>query len=116
MLTNRTIDYNRPDIMLINIFAKTAHIIEIGVPLTHNNIKKTEIEKQRKYEELAIQLKNIWKLSKVTIHPITISAEGVVSKQLTKTIEELALPSSIARIGQKAILLQTFHIVRKFLN
>ena len=69
-----------------------------------------------KYEELAIQLKNIWKLSNVTIHPIIISVEGVVSKQLTKTIEELALPSSIARIGQKAILLQTCHIVRKFLN
>ena len=101
--------------MLINILAKTAQIIEIGVPLTHN-IKKTEIEKQRKYEELAIQLKNIWKLSKVTIHPIIISVEGVVSKQLTKTIEELALASSIARIGQKAILLQSCHIVRKFLN
>ena len=42
--------------MLINILAKTAQIIEIGVPLTHN-IKKTEIEKQRKYEELAIQKK-----------------------------------------------------------
>ena len=115
VLTDRTIDYNRPDIMLINILAKTAQIIEIGVPLTHNT-KKTEIEKQRKYEELAIQLKNIWKLSNVTIHPIIISVEGVVSKQLTKTIEELALPSSIARIGQKAILLQTCHIVRKFLN
>ena len=51
--------------MLINILEKTALIIEIGVPLTHN-IKKVEIEKQRKYEELAIQLKNIWKLSKVT--------------------------------------------------
>ena len=41
--------------------------------------------------------KNIWKLSNVTIHPIIISVEGVVSKQLTKTIEELALPSSIAK-------------------
>ena len=65
--------------MLINILAKTAQIIEIGAPLTHNT-KKTEIEKQRKYEELAIQLKNSWKLSNVTIHPIIISAEGVVSK------------------------------------
>ena len=35
----RTIDYNRPDIMLINILAKTAQIIEIGVPLTHNTKK-----------------------------------------------------------------------------
>ena len=99
--------------MLINILAKTAHINEIGVPLTHNT-KKTEIEKPRKYEELAIQLKNIWKLSKVTIHPIIISTEGGVSKQLTKTIEELGLPSSIARIDQKVILHHTYHIVHKF--
>ena len=38
------------------------------------------------------------------------------NNKLTKTIEELALASSIARIGQKAILLQSCHIVRKFLN
>ena len=111
MLTDKSIDFNRPDILLINIETKTALIIDIGVPLTYN-IKKTEMEKQRKYEELAIQFKNIWKLNnKVTRHPIVISANGVVSKKLSKTIEELAIPSNMVRIGQKAILLQTYHIV-----
>ena len=80
IINNKKIDYNRPDILLINTETKIALLIDIGVPLTHN-IKKTEIDKQMKYEELAIQLKNIWKLNKgTTIHPIVISAEGVASK------------------------------------
>ena len=74
------------------------------------------MEKQSKYEELAIHFKNIRKLNKVTINSIVISAEGVVSKKLSKTIEELAIPSNILRVSQKTILLQTCHIVRKFLN
>ena len=47
VLTDKTIDHNRPDSLLHCIETKTALIIDIGVPLTHN-IKKTEIEKQRK--------------------------------------------------------------------
>ena len=80
ILTDRIIDYNRPDILLINNTAQTAIIVEIGVPLTHN-LKKTEIEKKKKYE-LATQLKTIWKLSMVTICPLVMSAEGVVLIQL----------------------------------
>ena len=79
-------------------------------------MKKTEAEKMAKYEELAFQLKSIWKLERVVIVPIIISAEGVISKKTTKNIEKLAVNKNILRVGQKAVLLQTCHIVRKFLN
>ena len=115
ILTDRTIDYNRPDILLINNTSQTAIIVEIGVPLTHN-LKKTEIEKKNKYEELATQLKTIWKLGMVTICPLVMSAEGVVSSYFDKNIEKLGLPNTISRQAQKAIILQTCHIVRKFHN
>ena len=115
MLTDKTIDYNRPDILLINIETKTALIIDIGVPLTHN-IMKTEMEKQRKYEELALQLKHFWKLNEVTIHPRAVSAEGVVYKKTVQVHRGTCHIINIVRISQKVILLQICHIVRKFLN
>uniref|UniRef100_A0A8D8SNB9 Uncharacterized protein n=1 Tax=Cacopsylla melanoneura TaxID=428564 RepID=A0A8D8SNB9_9HEMI len=52
ILTNKTVAYNRPDIVLINKQDNTAIIIDITVPLTHNILKslKTEMEKITKYE------------------------------------------------------------------
>ena len=80
-------------------------------------MKKTEAEKMAKYEELAFQLKSIWKLERVVIVPIIISTEGVIStKTTTNNIEKLAVNKNILRVGQKAVLLQTCHLVRKFLN
>ena len=115
VFTDKSIDYNRPDILLINNNTRTATIVEIGVPLTHN-LNKIEIEKKHKYEELAFQLKNIWKLNHVSIYPLVMSTEGVVSKTFHFNIEKLQLNPNIFTIGQRAILLQTCHILRKFLN
>ena len=112
---DKSIDYNRPDILLINNNTPIATIVEIGVPLTHN-LNKIEIEKKHKYKELAFQLKNIRKLNHVSIYPSVMSAEGVVSKTFHYNIEKLQLNPNIFTIGQRAILLQTCHIVRKFLN
>ena len=79
-------------------------------------MKKTETEKTAKYEKLAFQLKSMWKLERVIIIPIVISAEGVVSKKTSKNIEKLAVNKNILRVGQIAVLLQTCYIVRTFLN
>ena len=78
VFTDKSIDYNGPDILLINNKTRTATIIEIGVPLTHN-LNKIEIEEKYKFEEHAFQLNNIWKLHHVSIYPLVMSAEGVVS-------------------------------------
>ena len=48
MLTDRTIAYNRPDILLVDLNTRSGILIDIAVPLTHN-IKKTESEKRNKY-------------------------------------------------------------------
>ncbi|MBZ5796461.1 hypothetical protein K8353_40995, partial [Burkholderia contaminans] len=56
IITDRTVDFNRPDIVLINKQQRRGIIIDIAVPLTHN-IQKTEREKITKYENLAIELK-----------------------------------------------------------
>ena len=115
MLTDRTIVYNRPDILLVDLNTGSGILIDIAVPLTHN-IKKIESEKRIEYEELAWQIKDIWKLERVSIYPLVISVEGVVLYNFNKNIEKLGLPNTILKHAQKATLLQTCHIMRKFLN
>ncbi|KAJ8961398.1 hypothetical protein NQ318_014643 [Aromia moschata] len=90
-------------------------IIDIAVPLTHN-IQKTEREKIAKYENLSIVLKRLWKLEKVEMYALVISVEGVMTTRFAKNIAALGLSYNIIRNGQKAVVLQTCHIVRKVLG
>ena len=71
------VDLNRPDIVLIE--NKIALVIDIAFPLNHN-LPKTGAEKTVKCENLALEIKNVWKLKHVSIYSLVISAEGVVTK------------------------------------
>jgi hypothetical protein len=113
--TDQTVANNRPDIVVIDKTNHTAKIIDIAIPLTHN-IESTEAEKIRKYEDLAIQIKNIWKLSNVSIHPIVMSIEGVMSNNFKSNLKEIGVQEYHHKTAQKIAILQTCHIVRKFLN
>ena len=115
ILTDRTVDFNRPDLILINKKEKNAIIIDVAVPLSHN-VKKTENEKRSKYDNLRFEIKRLWKLNEVTIYPVVISAEGMVSTDLRDIFSALNIPTIILVESQKAVLLQTCHIIRKFLN
>lgn len=113
--TDKSVDFNRPDILLIEKSNKRAVIIDIACPLTHN-ILKTEAEKISKYENLSMELKRCWALESVRIIPIVISATGVLSKRMPINLQTLELPLSILPAIQKAVILQTCHMVRKFLG
>jgi len=115
ILTDKTIDFNRPDLILINKKEKSAIIIDVAVPLSHN-IKKTENEKRSKYDNLRWEIKRLWRLNEVVIYPVVISAEGIVSTNLKDIFKALDIPRNILVASQKAVLLQTCHIIRKFLN
>uniref|UniRef100_A0A8D8TVF2 Uncharacterized protein n=1 Tax=Cacopsylla melanoneura TaxID=428564 RepID=A0A8D8TVF2_9HEMI len=110
MLSDRSIAHNS------NKREKYAYIIDIAIPLTHN-ITKTEAEKVTKYEDLKEEIKRIWKLNKVDIVPNVISSEGgVISRSLAKHLKTVKIKTTYQRDMQKAILLQTTHLIRKFLN
>lgn len=115
IITDRTVDFNRPDIVIIDKTNKSATLVDIGCPLT-NNLQKTEREKVIKYQNLAIEIRHIWELNDVRIIPIIISATGVVTKHFVKHLDQLNIPKGLIKTIQKAAILQTCHIVRKFLN
>lgn len=115
LLTDRTIGANRPDITLVDRRSKSAVLIDVAVPNT-NNLKNTYNEKVNKYRELAQEVKALWRLDKVTILPIVISATGVVPVSLLGALEQLNMTVKELRQIQKAVILSTCNITRSFLN
>ncbi|XP_064076354.1 uncharacterized protein LOC135194637 [Vanessa tameamea] len=115
ILTDKTIHYNRPDITLVNKSSKIAYLIDVSVPNTHN-LLKTITEKINKYTELKEEIIRIWNLNKVFIVPIVLSTTGVIPKHLHQSLKILDLPPLTYITMQKAAILNTCRIVRKFLE
>lgn len=115
ILTDRTIHYNRPDITLQDKNNKVTYIIDIAVPNTHN-IQKTFTEKMTKYTELKEEIVRIWKQKKAYIVPIIISTTGVVPNHIHNSLKLLDLKDNIFISLQKAAILNTCRIVRKFMQ
>ena len=82
---------------------KTALVIAIAVPLTHTLIR-TEAEKIKKKNNLAVEIKNICKLNNLSIYSSAISAGGVVTKNFLKHLKNTDLTKNILRVGQKALI------------
>jgi hypothetical protein len=70
---------NRPDAVFIDRENKTALIIDTAVPLTHA-FPNIDARKITKSENLAPEIKKIWKLNDESIYTLAISAEGVVTR------------------------------------
>ncbi|CAD7002869.1 unnamed protein product [Ceratitis capitata] len=114
ILTDHPTAHNRPDILLIEKRDKRALLIDIGVPNTHN-LQECYTEKCKKYHSLAYEIKDMWRLQNVEIIPIIVSSTGVIPKTLNKSLDKLEMMEKRHAI-QKAVILSTTTIVRKFLN
>jgi ribosomal protein L28 len=75
---------------------KRFRLIDVAVPLS-SNMQSTFIEKKRKYEELAIQTKRMWKTENAEIIPIIISSTGLVHVELQNNIKKLGLKEHVIR-------------------
>lgn len=115
IITDKPVAHNRPDIVLIDELNKQGLLIDIAVPLTHN-LEETEKTKLIKYQDLAVEIKNVWKLKKVTVIPLVISVEGVITKNFKKNLELLGIKQNFSFLLQKTCILHTCRIVRQFLN
>ncbi|KAL0838863.1 hypothetical protein ABMA28_016889 [Loxostege sticticalis] len=115
ILTDKTIYCNRPDITLLDKTHKIAYLIDVAVPNTHN-IKKAITDKIHKYSELKEEIIRIWNLDKVYIVPLVLSSTGVIPKHLHHSIKLLDLPQNAYITMQKAAILNTCRIVRRFLQ
>jgi len=81
LLTNKIIHSNQPDILLGDKTNKEAALINKGIPLTYN-LQDTITEKQRKYQELAFEIRQQLQRNKIAIHLVFL-AMGVIPNKLT---------------------------------
>jgi hypothetical protein len=109
IITDKTIPFNRPDITLTNKKTKNMFLIGIAIPNTHN-LAKTITEKEKKYEELANEIRVMPKQDAVQVVPIVISATGIIPKSLSQSLKRLNLhPNTYIQI-QKVVILGTCSI------
>jgi hypothetical protein len=115
IVTDRAVEANRPDLVLFDKKAQTATIIDIAIP-SDAHVVSTIANKRRKYQPLAVELKDIYKLRSVEIVPVVVSVNGLVTKEWSAAKEKLHLKDKHVRVMQKAAILGTSNIVRKVLS
>jgi hypothetical protein len=85
------------------------------VPNTHNLINSCK-EKINKYQQLAEEIKRLWKQQMVQVVQVIISATGVIPKCLFDSLKTLDLSKNIYINMQKEVILGTCHLTRKFMS
>jgi hypothetical protein len=99
----------------MNNKTKNTFLIDTAVPNTHN-LAKTITDKQNKYQELANEIRAMWKQNAAQVIPIVISSTGVIPESLPQNLKKLNLhPNTYIQV-QKSVILGTCSIVRNFLN
>ncbi|XP_044757776.1 uncharacterized protein LOC123315935 [Coccinella septempunctata] len=115
MVTDRPVANNRPDIVLLNKREKSCVIIDITVP-SDDNISRAYTEKLTKYFDLSFELKEMYRLKKISIIPLVMSVNGLVEEHLVDNTKLLELDSYVVSSAQKEVILGTTRIVRRFLH
>ncbi|XP_075985623.1 uncharacterized protein LOC142982824 [Anticarsia gemmatalis] len=114
IITDRTIIANKPDIVVVDRSERVAVIVDITVP-HDENLVKAEKDKEVKYLDLAHEIVDMWDVDSAIIVPIVVSVNGLIAKSLDQHLRRLALGSWVKGLMQKAVLLGTARIVRRFL-
>ena len=89
------------------------YIIDVAIPGDARIVQK-EQEKIEKYQHLKVEVERLWE-RKATVVPVVIGALGAVPKGLTKHLKTLGIDKISPAQLQKAALLGTAHILRKYL-
>jgi hypothetical protein len=115
LITDKTVHNNRPYINLVDKVSKTVYFIDIAIPNNHS-LRAKYAEKQAKFSELSIEIKVQWKMDTVATIPVALSTNGIIPKTLHKALNTLSLhPNTFIEL-QKATILNTCSVVRKFLK
>ncbi|KAF2895313.1 hypothetical protein ILUMI_10868 [Ignelater luminosus] len=110
-----SIDYIRRHDNVAKIEHKRTYLVEIAVPLT-NNLQRKHTEKIQRYIELAAEIKDMWEQREVKIMAVILSTTAVIPHALHRAIQQLQIPEMIYKEMQKAVILDTCALTRKFLQ
>jgi len=109
--TDKHLAHNIPDITVVE--KKQVWLVDVAIP-GDSRIQQKEVEKITKYQDLKIEVERLWE-RKATVIPVVIGALGAIPRDLTKHLNTLGLDRITPSQLQKAALLGTAHILRKYL-
>ena len=87
-------------------------VVDVAIP-SDSRIHQKEVEKITKYQDLKIEVERLWERI-ATVVPVVIGALGAIPRDLTKHLNTLGY-DKITPSQQKAALVGTVHILRKYL-
>ena len=77
-------------------------------------IDEKEFEKISKYKGLQIEIEQLWR-KKAKVVPIAIDALDTIPKTLKNHLDSIGVDKIAVHQLQKAVLIRTAHILRKYL-
>jgi len=92
---------------------KHVWLIDVAIP-GDSRTEQKEQEKLSRYQDLKIEVVRLWE-RKATVVPVVVGALGAIPKQLEYYLNTLGLKLITISQIQKAALLGTAHILRKYL-
>ena len=115
VLTDQKTVNNRPDLILVDKRLRKTTLIDVAIP-NNNNLLAKYNEKIIKYRDLEGQIRRQWGMESVKTVPIIISSTGLIPKTLLENLKQLGLSEHHYKNMQKAVLLGTARVVRKFMG
>lgn len=111
--TDRTIQANRPDIVVKDKKNNNCLLIDMSVP-SDRNVSAKVFEKLAKYKDLEIEVEKMWHLKTKTI-PVVVGALGLIKKGTNQFLEKIPGNPSLYEV-QKIVLNSTAHLLRRALS
>ena len=111
--TDRTIQANRPDIVIKYKQNKTCQLIDMSVPSDSNTSAK-KFEKISKYKDLEIETAKMQKMNTKTI-PVIVGTLSMIKKGTQKNVNKIPGNLSLAET-QIIVLNSTAHILKRTLS
>ncbi|CAK1595089.1 unnamed protein product [Parnassius mnemosyne] len=116
IITDRNILANKPDIVLMDRAESRIFLVDITIPYDETLVK-AETDKRTKYLDLAHEVTDMWGGLPAEIIPVVVSANGLIPVSLSGHLRRLGLRDGPLQAQmQKAVLLDTARIVRRFLS
>ena len=111
--TDKTINANKPDIIIKDKQEKICMLIDKAVPSDRNSSIKVA-EKLSKYKDLEIEITKMWGVKTITV-PVAIGALGVIKKGIANHMNKIPGNINITEL-QKITLLRSSHIPQRVLS
>jgi hypothetical protein len=114
IITERSIQSNRPDIVILDSTIKEAYWIDISIP-NSPNFHSTITEWLQKYNDLQEDFIGIWQMKTAHIITLVLSTTGVIPNKSHEVLKLFNLRLALYILVQKSEILNICSRVRMFL-